>query len=161
MQSEKNGAIRLRDYRVSDGDPAGELFFESIRVGAAEAYSECERAAWASAPPQGEAWNQRLQQPISLVAEDERGLAGFMTLTAENCIDLAFVRSDRIGQGVAKALYDELLGRALALGKKKLFVQASLMARPFFERQGWTVREERRPVLDGVELTCFRMEFEA
>ncbi|MNW68344.1 putative N-acetyltransferase YafP [compost metagenome] len=42
-------------------------------------------------------------------------------------------------------------------GAVELTTYASLTARPFFEKHGFVVVEERQPVLRGVSLTNFRM----
>ena len=83
-----------------------------------------------------------------------------MSLEKAGHIDLAFVRTDRIGQGVARALYLALVKSARASGLKKLTVDASFMARRFFERQGWRVLSEQQPVRRGIKMTNFRMTIE-
>src|ERR687893_1761 len=57
---------------------------------------------------------------------------------------------------VNRADYSEEQVRAWALGP--VFTEASVTARPFFERQGFRVLGERRVLRLGVELTNFAME---
>ena len=81
-----------------------------------------------------------------------------MTLRADGLIDLAFVAPDVAGQGVAKPLYDAIEAEAKGRGLARLHAEASLLARPFFERQGWSVVGRQSVERDGVALTNFVME---
>lgn len=47
--------------------------------------------------------------------------------------------------------------KARELGATTLTTEASRMARPFFERQGWSVVAEQVVVIRGVRLTNYRM----
>ncbi len=41
---------------------------------------------------------------------------------------------------------------------KRIFAEVSITARPFFEKQGFTVAEEQTVVLRGVKLINYKME---
>ncbi len=82
-----------------------------------------------------------------------------MTLAAEGYIDLAFVAPDAIGHGIGKALYDAILSEASNLGVPRLHAEASHLARPFFERQGWSVVKSQTVTRgDDVAIPNFVME---
>lgn len=83
--------------------------------------------------------------------------AGFMTIDASGYIDLAFVRPGALGMGVGWLLYRAIEARAEQLGVVRLTTEASKKARPFFERQGWTVEREQLVVKRGVSLANFKM----
>ncbi len=88
----------------------------------------------------------------------EGKIVGFMNLAPNGYLDLAFVHPDWIGKGVAARLYERLENYARAEGMPSLDSDASLFARPFFERQGWRILKEQQPVRNGVSLTNFHME---
>ena len=67
------------------------------------------------------------------------------------------MRSDVIGRGVAKDLYDAVEARARELGCASLSSDASDLAKRFFERQGWLVVRKKEAVLSGVRMTNYRM----
>jgi putative acetyltransferase len=148
----------IRDFRDDDAEAAARLFYETVRTSSGPAYDERQRAAWAPRIPDTGRWRERLGSATTLVAEDAAGISGFMSLDDCGHLDLAYVRNDLIGTGVAKALYDALLARAQEAGFSRLTTDASVTARSFFERQGWVVLREQRPNRHGVQLTNYRME---
>lgn len=152
--------LHIRRFRDSDAAATARVYFESVHHATRSFYDAAQRQAWAPRVPDTEQWRSRIAPQIAFVAEREGAVIGFMTLRTDGHLDLAFVAPAAVGQGVAKALYDAILGEALAAGMARLTTEASLMARPFFERQGWTVLGEEAIERDGVTLTRFRMAFE-
>jgi putative acetyltransferase len=150
--------VRIRRFRDSDTAATARVFFESVHRATRAFYDAAQRQAWAPRIPDTEAWRARIAPQIAFVAEQEGAVVGFMTLRQDGYLDLAFVAPDAVGQGVAKALYDAILRAASDAGIARLTTEASLVARPFFERQGWTVLHEEAVERDGVTLTRFRME---
>lgn len=59
--------------------------------------------------------------------------------------------------GVASALLAHLRGTAEAAGTAELSTDASITVRPFFEKHGFTVLFEQRPITRAVEMTNYRM----
>lgn len=150
--------LAIRRIGPDDAAALAALFYDSVHRGAREAYDTAQRRAWAPRVPESAAWRERLGDQTGFVAERNGAPVGFMTLRADGRIDLAFVAPDAIGQGVAKALYDEILREATRADMSRLHAEASLMARPFFERQGWIVLAPETVVRDGVSIPRFRME---
>lgn len=150
--------INIRGFRNDDVHPTARIFFDAIRLGTTEYYDERQRKAWAEKVPDTDEWRKRLQGQHSFVAEVNATLVGFMTLNADGHIDLAFVAPDWIGKGVARALYERIEAEAMALGIQRLDTEASYLARPFFERQGWSVVRQQSVEMGSVSLTNFVME---
>lgn len=148
----------IRHYRPGDADALAELFYRAVHEGTAEAYSDRQRAAWAPEPPAGPAWSTRLAKAFTLVAETPEGPRGFMSLTPEGCVDLAFVLPEARGTGVAAALYRAVETEARDRGLSLIWTDASHPARRFFLKQGWRVVAEQQPEREGVKLTNYRME---
>ena len=148
----------IRRFREEDAQATAQVFFDAVHVGARAHYDEAQRRAWAPRVPALAAWRERLRPQSVFVAERDDRIVGFMTLTTDGVIDFAFVAPDVIGQGVAKALYDAVLSEAVGRGLDRLRADASHLARPFFERQGWGVVRRQSVERDGVALTNFVME---
>ena len=129
----------IRRFRNDDAGVTAQIFFDSIRLGTQAYYDEAQRHAWAPRVPETTKWRTRLKSQTAFVAERNGGIVGFMTMTAEGYIDLAFVAPDVIGHGVGQALYGAILSEALKFGIPNLTAEASHLARAFFERQGWSV----------------------
>lgn len=141
------------------GDMAGlaALIHAAVHEGAAGAYSREQRAAWSPAPRSAAALAERLAGQIILAGEDASGLSGVFTLTEVGEIDFAYVRPDRKGDGLAGALYDAILQQARTRKLPTLTVQASHIARRFFEKHGWTLVETQTVRPNGVAMENHRM----
>jgi len=152
------GPIRIRPYRDGDAPVLAGVFDRAVREGAAAAYDADQRAAWASAPDAPPSWSERLGEEITVVAERDGQVAGFMTLGRDGFLDLAFVLPEAMGTGVAAALHDRVLAEAEARGLTRLTTEASHLARRFFLKQGWRELGEIAVELGGARLASFRME---
>lgn len=149
--------LTLRAYEPEDARATAWLFHETVRDAAGAGYTDAQRQAWSPNLPDLAPWHERLAGARTLIAEDGDDLVGFMSLRDDGYLDLAFVRADRTGTGIAKALYDDLIKHARAAGRRTLTTDASHLARRFFERQGWRVTREQTQSRRGVALTNFRM----
>lgn len=150
--------FHIRDFKDADLGPTAELFFESVRRGSAPHYTEEQRKAWAPEVPETDGWRNRMNGLKTWIAEKDGEVIGFISLTPNGHIEFAFVHPDWIGKGIALELYRYIEQYAILKQLLKLTSDASLLARPFFERQGWRVITEQRPVRNGIALTNFRME---
>ncbi len=151
--------VSVRPFRDDDTGATAQIFFDSIRLGTQDYYNEAQRHAWAPRVPETSKLLSRLKSQSVFVAERNGRVVGFMTLAAEGYIDLAFVAPDAIGQNIGKALYDAILAEALRIGVPKLHAEASHQARPFFERQGWSVVKSQTVTRgDDVAIPNFVME---
>ncbi|MGS4944722.1 N-acetyltransferase family protein [Meridianimarinicoccus sp. RP-17] len=150
--------IHVRPYREEDAPVLARIFDRAVREGAASAYDATQRAAWAGAIDAPPEWCQRLSEEITLVAERDGQMAGFMTLGRDGFLDLAFVLPEAMGTGVAAALHDRVLAEAESRGLFRLTTEASHIARRFFIKQGWREMGEIQVDLGGTTLTSFSME---
>ncbi len=150
--------LTIRRFRDDDTVAAAELYFASVRQGTRGFYDEDQRQAWAPDVPNTTYWHRKLTSQTCFVAEAADRLLGFMTIDRKGHIDLAFVAPDAIGTGVAWRLYQAVEAEAGAKNLARLNVEASHLARRFFERQGWSVIREKSNTRRGVALTTFLME---
>jgi putative acetyltransferase len=152
--------MRIRPYTNADLAAVAQLFTDAIHGLAASHYDAAQRKAWAPQPPDLGLWDTRLKPLKVLVAQEaENGeaLLGFVGYEEDGHIDLMFTSPPAARRGVAS----QLLGRAEAalreLGVAELFTEASLLGRPFFARQGFTVKEEQHIELRGARFRRFAM----
>ena len=115
------------------------------------------RSAWAPRPPDLAAWRNRLAPLQILVADDGEALLGFVGYERSGYIDLMFTSPTAARQGIASRLLARAQAELAALGVTRLFTNASLLGRPFFERQGFTVEEEQQVSLRGASFRRFAM----
>ena len=152
--------ISIRRIVESDFYPMATLFYRAVHIGAAALYSEEQRTAWAPDVPDCETLSARLREQTVFVAETptQPGTPiGFMTLSDSGLIDMAFVDPDWAGRGVGGRLHDAVLKLASDRNLESLTTEASLIARPFFEKQGWSVIRSQTVQRDGVDLQNFLM----
>ena len=71
---------------------------------------------------------------------------------------MLYLRGDAVGRGVGRRLYEAVEEEARGSGVGLIFTEASITARPFFERHGFRVVREQRISSRGVEMTNFAME---
>lgn len=150
--------LSIRKFQDGDASAAANLFYEAVQTGAKAAYTQEQRDAWAPAIPDVAMWRDRMAAQYSVVAYQGDELLGFMTLTEEGVIDLAFVHPRAMGSGVAGKLYDEIMEEARTRPLTTLQTRASHLARRFFERRDWSVIQQQTAVRGDVELTNFQME---
>jgi putative acetyltransferase len=127
----------LRPYLPSDAADLAAIFQASIEDLTAEDYSDSQRAAWAAVADDEEAFAVRLAEGLTLIATIEGVPVGFVSLRGTEEIDLLYVLPSAARLGVGTLLCDALEKIATARGGKKLSVDASDTAEPFFLQRGY------------------------
>lgn len=147
-------AIRL--YHSTDLDAVIEVFLQSIRQVASTDYDQSQIDAWAQADRT--IWqNRRLSRP-TWVAVLDKSVVGFTDLEPDGHIDMMFVHPAYQRLGIASLLLERVESTAASQQLFKLFTEASLTARSFFERRGFRVLAQQQVSTRGQLLTNFRME---
>ena len=148
----------IRDYDADDAPQIVRLFYETVCSVNCADYSEEQVRAWAPGVPDPEEWHARMADRRTLVAEEGGEVVGFAELEEDGHLDMLYVRGDSVGRGVGRRLYRAVEREARGRGLGQIFTEASVTARPFFERRGFRMVRERTIVRRGVELTNFAME---
>lgn len=156
LDGQPDAGLRLRAYRETDAGVLARLFHDSVHRAAPD-YTPDQRRAWSPAPPDAEVFHTRLAAGLTAVAECGGVPCGFATLLESGHIDMFYCHADRQGQGVGKLLYRRLEGAARQRGDASLTTDASITARPFFERMGFAVTARQTVTRNDVELTNFAM----
>ena len=144
--------MQIRAYRDDDFSTLCQIFLRAVRETASQHYSPAQIDAWAQVDDAR--WRQKMATSRVLVAEKEGEVVGFIT-AVDRYIDLLFVTPTHSRQGVACALLAELFA---LIPTGTLTVEASITARPCFERMGFQVIAEQRVVARGEEFVNYRME---
>ncbi|WP_271220770.1 GNAT family N-acetyltransferase [Streptosporangium carneum] len=147
----------IRPYRSDDAQATLDVFYRAIRVTASRDYDPAQLAAWASPDIDPADWATARKEATTWVAEIDGTVVGFTDIDPTGYIDMMFV-DPRVGRtGVAGALLDRVTEIARSREVGELTVNASLTARPFFERRGFTMIAEQQVERRGSVLTNFRM----
>ena len=146
----------IRRYRPEDAQACRSVFVMAVRIGAAGRYSAEERSDWVKDPAMPDGWADWPHTHITDVAEGDDALDGFFMLERSGYLNMAFVRPQAMGTGLADALYGAILAEAHDLGLPGLHVLAGLpvlasrCAQSFVRRHGWRMAPELTG-LDGLD----------
>lgn len=156
--------MNIRLFTPADVSQVAAIFQASVMQGSGEYYSFAERSAWAYIEGESRSdsyWLERLKGSTIWVAEADNMLVGFINLKigVESGVDAAaeveclFVHPEYARSGVATLLYFALFEEVKSLGLKRLTVEASYLARPFFEKQGFRSirRNEHKRFLNAAD----------
>lgn len=151
--------MHIRPYKNSDLAGVAQLFTDAVHGLAVTHYDAIQREAWAPRPPNLDQWALRLRALQILLAQDaERSkLLGFVGYEEDGHIDLLFTSPAASRNGVASLLYGHAETALRSLNVREIFTEASLVSRPFFERQGFAVSAEQCVERRGAILRRFAM----
>ena len=150
-----DATLSIRPYRPDDLDAVIAIFLGAIRQVASRDYTPAQIDAWAQAD-RGVWAVRRLSRP-TWVAAIGGAAAGFTDLEPDGHLDMMFVHPAHQRIGVASALLATVEAAARAQGLARIFTEASLTARPFFARHGFSVAAARVVEKRGQMLRNFRM----
>ena len=148
----------IKSYAAEWAIEIADLFHQSVHAIDPSVYTPEQKEAWAATPPDYAKWSLRLDEKRPFVAIVNGCVAGFIELDADGHIDCTYTHPDFQGMGVASALYERLLSEARLNNIERLYVEASFIAKPFFEHRGFTVIKENTLQRNGVTLINVIME---
>ncbi|WP_028305319.1 GNAT family N-acetyltransferase [Oceanospirillum maris] len=150
--------MKIQTYSEEWGKEVADLFYQSVHGIDSGVYSVEEKQAWAPAPINYDLWSERLRVKKPYLAIIDNRVAGFIELDSDGHIDCTYTHPDFQGRGVASSLYEYLIAQAKKAGMARLYVEASHIALPFFEKRGFSLIKKNALQRDGVTLVNFSME---
>jgi putative acetyltransferase len=142
----------LRRYVPAACDATVEIFLRAIREVASRDDTPVQIEAWAKAEDR-QLWAERRASRPTWIAEAEGLSIGFADLEPDGHLDMMFVHPDHQGIGAASSLLRRIEAEAVKLDLKRIFTEASLTGRPFFERRGFVVLTQQSVEKRGQALT--------
>lgn len=157
--------ISIRLFRPQDATQIAQLFHDTVRTINRQDYSLNQVKAWAPDDIYFRDWVKVCTSRFTYVAENvlENGdqkpgiIIGFAELEIDGHIDCFYVHRDYQGCGVGKSLYQAIESQALKLNCDRLYVEASITAKPFFQRQGFTIDQEQEVKVRGEVFKNYRL----
>lgn len=150
--------IDIEKYSEQYSKEIADLFYQSVHAIDSSVYTVEQKAAWAPTPIDYAFWSARLEAKKPFVAIVNNQVAGFIELDADGHIDCTYTHPDFQGMGVASKLYEHLLAEAIKRNLQRLYVEASIIAKPFFEHRGFAVFRGNAVQRHGESLVNFSME---
>ncbi len=154
--------VVIRPYRTDDAPHMARLYYDAVLGLGRRAYSAAQVAAWAPAPLKPiDVLNRAADGRTTFVAADADDQAvAYVDLEADGHVDHLYCHPNYAGQGVASRLLETVIRRAVEQGLAVLYVEASELARPVFERHGFTVTARRDFEVRGVPIHNYAMRRE-
>lgn len=149
--------LTIRDYISTDADATIDIFLRAIRDVASKDYTPAQVDAWAKVEDR-DAWAKRRASRPGWIVQREAVPIGFADLEPNGLLDMMFVHPDHQGIGAASLLLATVEAEVRNQGLTRISTEASLTARPFFERRGFIVLTRQSVEKRGQILENFRME---
>lgn len=149
----------MMNYRtccIEDFPQVKRVFKDAVLNIGTHAYSEEQVHSWA-AFADDPLFEEQLKEGVTFVAEENDEIVAFGQLHPLNHIALLYVDSGHGNRHIGAALVRQLEHRAEDAGMTAISVEASIIARPFFEKQGYTVLDKEVIDRNGVELERYLM----
>ncbi|MBW4685904.1 MAG: GNAT family N-acetyltransferase [Komarekiella atlantica HA4396-MV6] len=150
--------MHLRIYKIDDTEEIIKLFYDTVHEINIHDYTKAQVDAWASANTDIEVWIKRLGDKFTYVAEEDNRIIGFGQLEANGHIDCFYCHKDFQRQGVGTQILEHIEAKARALEIKRLFTEASITAKPFFENKDFIVVRKQEVERKGQKFINFVME---
>jgi len=149
--------MKIIEYSSNRANEIADLFYMAVHDIDALIYSEEQKNAWAPSPIDYGAWRKRLElkKPYLLLIDDQ--VAGFIELEGDGHIDCAYVSPVFQRKGVATALLKHIIDIAENLDIKRLYVEASVIAKPLFKNFGFLLLHENKVVRNNIVLVNYTM----
>lgn len=149
--------MTVRKYKPEDCESIAKLFYETVHTVNAKDYTSEQLNAWATGDVDLEAWNNSFIEHNTLVAVVDGEITGFADMDNTGYLDRLYVHKDYQRMGIATALVKELERYARNEGITSFVTYASITARPFFEKHGYTVEAENKVIRNGITLVNYKM----
>ncbi|HOP93649.1 MAG TPA: GNAT family N-acetyltransferase [Acetivibrio thermocellus] len=141
--------MNIRRYLPDDISEITELFYNTVHTVSLKDYSSAQINTWALKDIDKAAWNHRLSENFSIVAEQGGKIVGFASLAHEGYYDLLYIHKDYQRHGIAAALTDIIENKAVLRSICELAADVSITAKSFFEKRGYSkakCRAKRRNI---------------
>jgi putative acetyltransferase len=149
--------VRIRHCQAADAEALAAIYRDAACNLGRQGYTEEQTAVWARHPDDLERFRATLGEGLTLCAEVDQAPVAFGQLHPPDHIAYLYCHSAHARRGYAAGILARLEDHAASRGVATLRVEASRVARPFFERAGYCVIAEERPVRHGVEFVRYRM----
>ena len=151
--------MSIRPYSpATDLNALSHLYQESILTLGQSFYTPEQLDVWATLGSDRSRLSKNLSLGTTLVSEVDGQLAAFGQLHPIDHIAYLYAHPNYAGKGHARAVLLALESHALAANQHLVHTEASKVARPFFERQGYRVIAPEEVERGGLTFLRYKME---
>lgn len=145
-------------FEQQDVEQIARLFHETVREVNIRDYSMAQVKAWAPDNIDFRDWKTICSNRFTYVADDDGTIAGFGELEPQGQIDCFYCHKNYQRRGVGRQIYQAIETKALDLELSRLMTAASITAKPFFQRMGFSTLNEQQVTCRGEQFTNYVME---
>ncbi|MGB3649724.1 MAG: GNAT family N-acetyltransferase [Rivularia sp. (in: cyanobacteria)] len=149
--------IEIRLFDKQDAEQIARLFHQTIREVNINDYSLNQVKAWAPDDIYFRDWVSVCSERFTYVADDNGTIAGFGELESDGHIDCFYCHKNYQRMGVGKKIYHAIEAKACEL-KIHLYTEASITAKPFFLRMGFSIMKKQQVECRGESFINYTME---
>ncbi len=121
-------------------------------------YSNNQVQAWAPDNIDFRDWAKTCSERFTYVADDRGAIAGFGELESNGHIDCFYCHKNYLRMGVGSKIYAAIEAKAEELGINRLYVEASITAKPFFLKKGFSIIRKQQVERRGETFVNYVME---
>lgn len=140
----------IRKYKDEDLEDMLQLFYDTVHTINIKDYSTDQVDLWAPKIPDKDKWKSFFENNRTFVATIDEEIIGFSDLMEDGYLNTMYVHKDYQERGVATELLNKIEKEALRLGLSKLTTEASITAKPFFQKKGFIVVEKQNKKHNGM-----------
>lgn len=134
------------------------MFHDTVREVNICDYSSNQIKAWAPDDIHFRNWAEECSKRFTYVADEQGVVAGFGELEPNGHIDCFYCHKNFQRCGVGSQIYQAIEAKALELGLERLFTEASITAKLFFQCMGFSVVKEQQVTCRGETFINYVME---
>ncbi len=146
--------MQIQEYISENLAPLAKIFYLAVHNISTEIYTQEELNAWA---PKS-ILEQKFKLNKTWICLVEEGISGYIDfIPSSGYINHLYILPDHQHKGIASLLYQTIETEAIIRQTKKLTVDASKAALPFFLNKGFTLERENIVVRRNVEIINFTL----
>jgi GNAT superfamily N-acetyltransferase len=147
--------VHLRRSVLGEEDDLRQLFFNTIHHINRRDYSQRQIEAWAPPTYDKTQWQSRVRDNETFIALIEQQIVGYCLFKLDGYIDHFYCHHEFQGRGIGHQLLETIFTQATARNLNRLYTHASITAKPFFERYGFSLEKSQQVTVRGQALTNF------
>lgn len=150
--------IEINQYREDLYHEIADLFYLCVHSIDKKIYSQSKLNAWAPYPVDYDKWQQRSLKQKPFLAFVDKTLVGFIELEYDGYINCFYVHPDFQRRGIGNALLQFIMEEAKNKRLERIYVDASLVAKDFFQEKGFLLIRENCVLKGNESLSNFTMK---
>ncbi len=150
--------MSIRRYESRDCSEIMKLFYDTVHGINSKDYTDDELKAWAPENLDSSLWDESFLKSYTIVFILDNIIVGFGDIRYDGYLDRLYVHKEYQNQGIAKKIVDNLENYVEKLGVDIITTEASITAKPFFEKMGYNIIKEQQVERRGQYLTNYIMK---